>query len=102
MLVLALVPELQETSVWIGGMSKAYAMTGWRMGFLAGPPEVVACVGAQQSQLSGSANAISQHASIAALRDGGADRARMHSALQNLGCSRGSPPLIVMPPPLFL
>ena len=68
-------PGLQRTSVWIGGMSKAYAMTGWRMGFLAGPPEIADAVASMQSQLASSPNAISQHASLAALR--GDDRARL-------------------------
>ncbi|MFT7516965.1 MAG: aspartate aminotransferase [Myxococcota bacterium] len=70
---LKLVPELQKTGVWIGGMSKSYAMTGWRMGYLAGPADLVELVGRIQSQLTGSPNAISQHASIAGLKHGATD-----------------------------
>jgi aspartate/methionine/tyrosine aminotransferase len=73
-------PGLQQTSVWIGGMSKAYAMTGWRMGFLAGPPEIAGAVGNMQSQLASSPNAISQHASLAALRGDGSARLKMREA----------------------
>lgn len=73
-------PGLQETSFWIGGMSKAFAMTGWRMGFLAGPPTLAAAVARMQSQLASSPDAISQHASLAALRGGLADRERMRTA----------------------
>lgn len=73
-------PGLAATSVWIGGMSKAFAMTGWRMGFLAGPPHLAEAVARMQSQLASSPNAISQHASLAALRDGLAARARMREA----------------------
>ncbi|MHC4380583.1 MAG: pyridoxal phosphate-dependent aminotransferase [Planctomycetota bacterium] len=79
---LAVVPELQETSIWIGGMSKAYAMTGWRMGFLAGPKDVVQAVSKVQSQLSGSPNAISQLASVAALREANAERESMRLAFE--------------------
>jgi len=79
---LALVPELQQSSVWIGGMSKAYAMTGWRMGFLAGPEDVAKAVAKVQSQLAGSPNAISQHASLAAIEHADADRERMRLAFE--------------------
>ncbi|MDP6962927.1 MAG: pyridoxal phosphate-dependent aminotransferase [Planctomycetota bacterium] len=74
---LQLVPELQKTSVWIGGMSKSFAMTGWRMGFFAGPSEWAAMVGRIQSQLTGPPNAISQYASIAALKQGMDTREQM-------------------------
>ena len=77
---LAAVPELQDSSVWIGGMSKAYAMTGWRMGFLAAGAEIAKAVATMQSQLASSSNAISQLASLAALRDGAADREKMRLA----------------------
>lgn len=73
-------PGLMETSFWIGGMSKAFAMTGWRMGFLAGPPTLVGAVARMQSQLASSPNAISQNASLAALRGGLAERERMREA----------------------
>lgn len=73
-------PRLAATSFWIGGMSKAFAMTGWRMGFLAGPPTLAQAVARMQSQLASSPNAISQLASLAALRHGLADRDRMRAA----------------------
>jgi len=79
---LAVVPELQQTGIWVGGMSKAYAMTGWRMGFLAAAPDVVEAVSTMQSQLASSANAISQHASVAALRGGDEDRERMRATFE--------------------
>ncbi len=75
--ILAAAPGLQQTSFWVYGMSKAYAMTGWRMGFVAGPPELARGLGGMQSQLASSPNAISQHASLAGLRGGDADRALM-------------------------
>lgn len=80
---LALVPELKETSVWIGGMSKAYAMTGWRMGFLAGPDDVVKHVATVASQLTGSPNAISQLASLAALENADEEREAMRKSFES-------------------
>lgn len=79
---LTVVPELLETSVLVSGMSKAYAMTGWRMGFLAGPPVLAKAVASLQSQLAGSPCAISQIASVAALRYGAEDRKRMRLAFE--------------------
>lgn len=80
---LALVPALQKTSVWIGGMSKAYAMTGWRMGFLAGPDDVVDRISTVASQLTGSPNAISQLASLAALEHADAERESMRKSFES-------------------
>lgn len=74
---LKLVPELQKTSAWIGGMSKSFAMTGWRMGYLAAPSDWAKLVGRIQSQLAGSPNAISQIASIAGLTNGMPEREAM-------------------------
>lgn len=79
---MAVVPGLQETSVLVGGMSKAYAMTGWRMGFLAAPQMLATAVGALQSQLAGSPSAIAQIASVAALRHGGEAREQMRQAFE--------------------
>ena len=79
---LAVVPGLRETSVWIGGMSKAYAMTGWRMGFVAAPEPLAKKIGSLQSQLAGSPCAISQAASVAALREGAAERELMRAAFE--------------------
>ncbi|MDE0585835.1 MAG: pyridoxal phosphate-dependent aminotransferase [Planctomycetota bacterium] len=74
---LMVVPELQKTSAWIGGMSKSFAMTGWRMGYFAGPADWAAIVGRIQSQLTGSPNSIAQYASIAGLKNGTTEREAM-------------------------
>ena len=79
---IAVVPGLRDTSVWIGGMSKAYAMTGWRMGFVAAPEPLAKKIGALQSQLAGSPCAISQAASVAALREGASEREAMRLAFE--------------------
>lgn len=79
---IAACPPLREQAVWIGGMSKAYAMTGWRMGFLAAPEALVRSLTALQGQLASSPPAISQVASVWALRNGGEDREAMRRAFE--------------------
>jgi len=79
---LAAAPGLRERGVWIGGTSKAYAMTGWRIGFLAAPEPLAKAVGDLQSQLNSCPPAISQYAALAALREGAADREAMRKVFQ--------------------
>ncbi len=59
--------SLRARTLVVDGASKAYAMTGYRIGYLFGPEEIVASIARIQSQLSGSPNAISQEALRAAL-----------------------------------
>jgi len=65
--ILKQVPELQETSILINGVSKAYAMTGWRIGYLAAPKHVAKAIGRLQGQATSGPSSISQAASLAAL-----------------------------------
>ena len=74
---LALHPALQETSFWISGVSKAFAMTGWRVGFIAARKSLAEAVARIQSQLVSSPPAISQHAALAALQQGAEARSQM-------------------------
>ncbi len=60
-------PEVKERTVVVNGASKAYAMTGWRIGYAAGPGEIMSAVGRMQSQSTSNANSIAQYAAIAAL-----------------------------------
>ena len=60
-------PRLLERTVTINGVSKAYAMTGWRIGFAGGPREMIAGMAKIQSQSTSNPSSISQHAAIAAL-----------------------------------
>ena len=60
-------PELSERTVIINGVSKAYAMTGWRIGYAAGPQELVKAMLKVQSQSTSGACSISQAAATAAL-----------------------------------
>jgi len=60
-------PGLPERTVTISGVSKSYAMTGWRMGWAVGPVHVVKAMGNVQSQETSNPSSISQYAALAAL-----------------------------------
>ncbi len=60
-------PELYERTVTVNGVSKAYAMTGWRIGYAAGPEALIKSMGTVQSQSTSNACSISQAAACAAL-----------------------------------
>ncbi|ARP80642.1 aspartate aminotransferase [Bordetella genomosp. 8] len=63
----AVTPELAQRTLTVNGVSKAYAMTGWRVGFAAGPVELIKAMNLVQSQSTSHTSSISQAASIAAL-----------------------------------
>jgi aspartate aminotransferase len=66
----AQIPILAERTIVVNGVSKAYAMTGWRIGYLAGPaPLVKACIDLQ-GQMTTNASSIAQRAAFAALESG--------------------------------
>lgn len=60
--------DLKDRVLIVNGMSKGFAMTGWRLGYLAGPKEVVQACEKFQGQFTSGTNSIAQRASIAALR----------------------------------
>lgn len=64
--ILNAVPELAERTVIINGFSKGFAMTGWRLGYMAGPKEIAAAVAKIQSQETSAPSSISQKAGLAA------------------------------------
>lgn len=59
--------EVWEHTLTVNGMSKAYAMTGWRLGYVAGPEEAINGIVKLQSQVTSNADAIAQYASVEAL-----------------------------------
>lgn len=59
--------DLRKQTIIVNGVSKTYAMTGWRIGYLAGPAEVVGAVTKIQSQSTSNPNSIAQKAAVAAL-----------------------------------
>jgi aspartate/methionine/tyrosine aminotransferase len=61
---------MAERTVVVNGVSKSHSMTGWRIGFLAGPPEVVKAIANIKSHVTSNAAAPSQHAALAALKGG--------------------------------
>ena len=65
--LLTVVPELYDRTVTINGVSKAYAMTGWRLGYCGAPKELAAAMSTIQGQSTSNASSISQKAAIAAL-----------------------------------
>jgi aspartate aminotransferase len=64
--------RLKQTTIIVNGVSKTYAMTGWRIGYAAGPEEIISAVTKLQSQNTSNPTSISQMAAIAAL-DGNQD-----------------------------
>ncbi len=60
-------PRLYDRTIVINGVSKAYAMTGWRIGYAAGPVAIIAAMKKIQSQSTSSPTSISQYAALAAL-----------------------------------
>jgi aspartate/methionine/tyrosine aminotransferase len=61
------VPELADTTVVLNGVAKTYAMTGWRVGWLTGPTDVVKAATNLQSHLTSNVANVSQRAAVAAL-----------------------------------
>ncbi len=61
------VPEMADRTLTVNGVSKTYAMTGWRLGFAAGPEWLIGALAMLQSQSTSCPNAIAQAAAIAAL-----------------------------------
>jgi len=66
--IASLNPQIKNRTITINGFSKAYAMTGWRIGYAAGPKEIIAGFTALQGQTTSNTSSISQHAALAALQ----------------------------------
>lgn len=60
-------PELYDRTLVMNGVSKAYSMTGWRIGYAAGPADLIEAMGTIQSQSTSNPTSISQYAAEAAL-----------------------------------
>ena len=65
--ILEAVPALANTTILVNGVAKTYAMTGWRLGWMIGPADVIKAAGNLQSHLSSNVSNISQRAAIEAL-----------------------------------
>ena len=80
--LLTAVPELYNRTVTINGVSKAYAMTGWRIGYCGGPKEIVTAMTTIQGQSTSNASSISQKAATAALSGDQTCIAQMNAAFK--------------------
>ena len=65
---LAIFPEIRERLILINGVSKSYAMTGWRIGYMLAPKEIVAACNRLQGHTTSNPCSIAQRAALAALR----------------------------------
>lgn len=77
---IASIPGMRERTVVINGFSKSYAMTGWRLGYAAGPKEIISQMVKVHQFVIMSAPTTSQYAAVEALRNGDADVARMRDS----------------------
>jgi len=80
--LLTAVPELYPRTVTINGVSKAYAMTGWRIGYCGGPKELVTAMATIQGQSTTNASSISQKAATVALSGDQTCVAEMNAAFK--------------------
>lgn len=76
-------PAVKNLTVVVNGVSKAYAMTGWRIGYAAGPEPLIAAIGKIQSQSTSNPTSISQKAAVEALMGDQTIIARMVAEFQN-------------------
>ena len=76
------VPETFERAVVLGGVSKSYAMTGWRVGWMIGPPDVIKAAGNFQSHTTSNVSNVSQRAALAAVSGDHSCLAEMHSTFE--------------------
>ena len=77
---IAALPGMQERTILINGFSKAYAMTGWRLGYACGPKEVIGQMVKIQQYCIMCAPTTSQYAAVEALRNGDEDVRRMRES----------------------
>ncbi|EOD00165.1 pyridoxal phosphate-dependent aminotransferase [Caldisalinibacter kiritimatiensis] len=65
--IASLAPEVKERTITINGFSKAFAMTGWRLGYALGPKEVIEGMAALQGHMTSGTNSIAQRGAVEAL-----------------------------------
>jgi len=74
------VPEVEDRWVVVNGVAKTYAMTGWRVGWMLGPPDVISAAANLQSQVTSNVANVPQRAALAALTGDLAAAAMMRDA----------------------
>ena len=83
--IASLDPEIAKRTLVVNGVSKSFSMTGWRIGYAAGPKNLITAMGHIQSQSTSNPTSISQKAAVAALRDA---TAFISSMVQDLDSQR--------------
>ena len=78
-------PEMKDLTIVINGVSKSYAMTGWRLGYLACPSNVAKAISSFQSHSTSNVNTMTQYATLAALEG---DAAPMNEMIKAFGKRR--------------
>jgi len=76
------VPELYHRTVTINGVSKAHAMTGWRIGYCGGPKEIITAMTTIQGQSTSNPSSVAQKAAVAALTGDQATVTQMNAAFK--------------------
>jgi aspartate/methionine/tyrosine aminotransferase len=74
--------DVKEKTIIINGVSKTYAMTGWRIGYAAGPSEIIAAMGKIQSHTTSNPCSISQRAALEALNGDQSEVLKMHDEFE--------------------
>ncbi len=99
----AVVPELQPRAICLNGVAKAYAMTGWRVGWMVAAPEVIRAAINLQSHVCGNISNVSQFAALAALEAGLDPVERMRAIFaerrERIAARLGALPGFECPPP---
>lgn len=67
--VASLSDEIREHTITVNGCSKAFAMTGWRLGYTAAPSDVAKAITTMQSNITGNSTSFVQHAAVTALKE---------------------------------
>ena len=75
--------KVLDWTITVNGVSKAFAMTGWRIGYLGGPPEIISAISKIQSHSTSNPASISQKAALEALNNNGSWTERIRLEFQN-------------------
>lgn len=80
--ILQVAPSLRDSTLIVNGVSKAYAMTGWRIGYALGPKELIEKMSGIQGHLTSNAAAVSQWASVGAMKEAEPEVEKMRKAFE--------------------
>jgi aspartate aminotransferase len=75
-------PDLRERLIVVDGVSKTYAMTGWRIGWALAPAPLIKALDVVQGQSTTNPTAVAQHAAVAALKGGSEDFGRIRAMFE--------------------